>query len=71
MEEDRVVHMLASLPESYDILVTALEASVEVLKWKLSPGPDNHMAEAAYATGPALLVILGGPALFPKKFYMM
>lgn len=29
-EEDRVVHLLASLPESFDVLVTALEASVEV-----------------------------------------
>jgi hypothetical protein len=31
-EEDRVVHLLASLPESYDILITALEANVEVPK---------------------------------------
>lgn len=31
-QEDRVVHLLASLPESYDILVTALEANVEVPK---------------------------------------
>ena len=30
-------------------------------------GRINHMAEAAYAAGPALLAILGGPALFPKK----
>ena len=29
-EEDRVVHLLASLPESYDVLVTALEASKTV-----------------------------------------
>ena len=29
-EEDRVVYLLASLPESYNVLVTALEASVEV-----------------------------------------
>ena len=29
-EEDRVVHLLASLPPSYDMLVTALEASAEV-----------------------------------------
>ena len=29
-EEDRVVHLLASLPESYDTLVTALEASERV-----------------------------------------
>ena len=33
-EEDRVVH-LASLPESYDMLVTALEASQDVPKWAL------------------------------------
>ena len=29
-EEDRVVHLLASLPESYNMLVTALEANSEV-----------------------------------------
>ena len=28
-EEDRVVHLLASLPESYNVLVTALEAQSE------------------------------------------
>ena len=31
-EEDRVVHLLASLPESYNVLVTALEANAEVPK---------------------------------------
>ena len=31
-EEDRVVHILASLPESYQMLVTALEANSEVPK---------------------------------------
>ena len=29
-EEDRVVHVLASLPESFSMLVTALEACTEV-----------------------------------------
>ena len=29
-EEDRVVHLLASLPESFSVLVTALEANAEV-----------------------------------------
>ena len=29
-EEDRVVFLLASLPESYNVLVTALESSAEV-----------------------------------------
>ena len=31
-EEDRVVHLLASLPESFNMLVTALEANLEVPK---------------------------------------
>ena len=31
-EENQVVHLLASLPESYDMLVTALEASPDVPK---------------------------------------
>ena len=31
-EEDRVVHLLASLPESFNMLVTALEANPEVPK---------------------------------------
>ena len=31
-EEDCVVHLLASLPESFNMLVTALEASSEVPK---------------------------------------
>ena len=30
-EEDRVVHLLASLPDSYDMLVTALEANSEAV----------------------------------------
>ena len=32
-EEDRVVHLLASLPDSYDMLVTALEVNEDVPKW--------------------------------------
>ena len=35
VEEDRVVHLLASLPESYSVLVTALEASSEVPKMEV------------------------------------
>lgn len=31
-EEDRVVHLLASLPDSYNMLVTALEANIHVPK---------------------------------------
>ena len=34
-EEDRVVYLLASLPESYSMLVTALEANAEVPKMEL------------------------------------
>lgn len=31
-EEERVIHLLVSLPKSYDMLVTALEASTEVAR---------------------------------------
>ena len=31
-DEDRVVYLLASLPDSYNVLVTALEANAEVPK---------------------------------------
>ena len=34
-EEDRVVHLLASLPDSYNMLVTALETNAEVPKMEL------------------------------------
>ena len=35
-KEDRVVHLLASLPESYNVLVTALEAQSEnIPKWEI------------------------------------
>ena len=35
-EEDRVMHLLASLPESFNVLVTALEAqSKNIPKWEL------------------------------------
>lgn len=33
-EEDRVVHLLASLPQSFNVLVTALEANPEVPPWE-------------------------------------
>ena len=34
-EDDRVVHLLASLHESFNMLVTALEANAEVPKMEL------------------------------------
>ena len=34
-EEDRVVHLLASLPDQYNMLVTALEANADMPRWKL------------------------------------
>jgi hypothetical protein len=35
-EEDRVVHLLASLPDSYSMLVTALEANADVPKLEVT-----------------------------------
>ena len=35
-DEDRVVYLLASLPDSYEMLVTALEANTEVRIWRQS-----------------------------------
>ena len=65
-EEDRVVHLLASLPDSYNMLVTALEANAEVPKmevvterllheeWKLKNREDAAGAdsESAMFAGP-------------------
>ena len=34
-EENRVVHLLASLPDQYNMLVTALEANADMPRWKL------------------------------------
>ena len=34
-EEDRAVYLLVSLPESYDMLVTAVEANVDVPKMEV------------------------------------
>ena len=34
-EEDRVVHMLVSLPDLYNMLVTALEVNMEVSKFEV------------------------------------
>uniref|UniRef100_A0A1X7T1J3 Retrovirus-related Pol polyprotein from transposon TNT 1-94 n=1 Tax=Amphimedon queenslandica TaxID=400682 RepID=A0A1X7T1J3_AMPQE len=35
-DKDHVVHLLFSLPESYNTLVTVLEASEKVPRWRLS-----------------------------------
>lgn len=46
-EEDRVVHLLASLPESYNVLVTALEAQSEnIPKWQLVTESLLHHQES-------------------------
>ena len=41
-EEDRVVYLLASLPESFDVLVTALEANEDVPKLEVVTEPILH-----------------------------
>ena len=53
-DEDRVVYLLASLPDSYNVLVTALEASAEVLKLEVVTERILHQErkakEEAYST---------------------
>eukprot|EP00731_Ephydatia_muelleri_P016374 Em0009g798a len=42
-DEDRVVYVLASLPDSYNVLVTALEANAEVPKIECLAGPSRNV----------------------------
>ena len=42
-EEDRAVHLLASLPDSYCLLVTALEACAEVPKMETVTENGSYM----------------------------
>ena len=76
MEEDRVVHMLASLPESNDILVTALEASVEVPKMEIVTEQllheerkikDGHGSETS--NGMKTMFVNGQPEGRGPKYY--
>ena len=53
-----------SISVSYKFLPRRLEHSIFHLQGRI-----NHMAEAAYAAGPAHLAILGAPGLIPKKLY--
>ncbi len=46
-EEDRVVYLLASLPESYNVLVTALEASEKVPKLEVVTERILHQEESS------------------------
>ena len=50
--EYRVVHLLASLTDSYDILVIALEASQDVPKWTLVTG----ICRASYVSASFIIV---------------
>jgi len=42
VDEDRVVHLLVSLPDSFSVLVTALEASPEGPKMEVATGRLLH-----------------------------
>ena len=35
IEEDQVIYLLASLPDSFDMLVTALQVNAEVSHWEI------------------------------------
>ena len=63
-EEDRVVHLLASLPESFDMLVTALEAQSEnVPKWELVTERLLHEELKLKEKGPPRTCVDGRKAL--------
>ena len=47
-EEDRVVHLLAGLPESYSVLVTALEASSKGPMEASSKGPMEAVTKCLH-----------------------
>lgn len=73
-EEDRVVHLLASLPESFDMLVTALEAQSDIVpKWELVTERLLHEELKLKEKAPARTCIDGRKALVagqsqrPKK----
>ena len=77
-EEDRVVHLLASLPESYDILVTALEASVEVPKMEIVTErllheerkiKEKHGSETSDGTMKAMFVNRQSKGKGPKCYH--
>ena len=67
-EEDRVVHLLASLPDSYGMLVTALEANAEVPKLEVVMErllhEERKLRDREYAIGShdrAMLTMLTKP----------
>ena len=77
-EEDRVVYLLASLPESYDILVTAVEASVEVPKMEIVTEQllheerkikEKHGSETSDGTMKAMFVNRQSKGKGPKCYH--
>ena len=70
-EEDRVVYLLASLPESYSVLVTALEANTDVpslaivrekllheeTKMKGKPSQEKHLLSVSRKSGDVIFAI--------------
>ena len=48
-EEDRVVHLLASLPESFGMFVTALEANTDVPKMDIVTEHLLHEEQKIYS----------------------
>ena len=74
-EEDRVVHLLASLPDSYSMLVTALEANSEVPKMEVVTERLLHKErkqkdkESLVSSSSKALSVSRSKKVVPKCFY--
>ena len=67
-EEDQVVYLLASLPASYEMLVTALEAQSEAVpKWELVTERLRHEEQKQKEKAPAAESGIGGRKAFTAR----
>ena len=68
-EEDKVVHLLASLPDAYDVLVTALESGsenvplLETVTERLLREEDKFKRRKKYSLLAITLILQGKPSL--------
>ena len=67
MDDDRVVYLLASLPDSYNTLVTALEANTDVPKMEVVIEQLPHEEQKIKERGGGMSSSSGAEAMFSKQ----